>query len=507
MSVALRRRYDRTTWLFVYVGYLFTTLVIAVLAYVSAPTAFPLALVLLLVGCGVMIARPVVGLQLMVFLALVGDSVTVGSWPFTKNMSSKESVLFVSPQLSLSPVELWLLAGLAGWVLHMATTRRWRLVRGRLFLPVMMFAMFVVSGLLYGVARGGDTKIALVEARAMLYLPPLYVLAMNTFTKRSQYRRLVTFAVAGIGVNALLSIRFFVNASPALRADPDALIDHTTALVMNIVFVLLLSLRLMHGGTWRRRLALLLVAVPVAVAFLQVKRRASIVCLVAAGLLLFLVLFFTNRRRFRRLFPVVLLVAIGYLGVFWNSSGVLGFPAQAMKTVIAPEQLSERDVNSNFYRDLETADIKFTIRSNPITGIGFGHAFYRPFALPAIASFELSPYITHNSMLWIWMKTGVAGFIAFLFLFASALHEGARAVLRELRGDFAAVTVTCVAYVLMYGIYTHVDIAWDVKSMILLGFCFAQIDAAAVVEDDMTPTQPRDSTSTSTVPVAGAARQ
>ena len=48
-----------------------------------------------------------------------------------------------------------------------------------------------------------------------------------------------------------------------------------------------------------------------------------------------------------------------------------------------------------------------TIKAKPITGLGFGQRFYRPFPLPDISFFPFYEYMPHNSVLWIWIKTGV----------------------------------------------------------------------------------------------------
>ena len=50
--------------------------------------------------------RPTFGIYLIVFFTMVGDFVTMPWWPFTKNMSSRESIFFVNDQLILNPLEL-----------------------------------------------------------------------------------------------------------------------------------------------------------------------------------------------------------------------------------------------------------------------------------------------------------------------------------------------------------------------------------------------------------------
>jgi hypothetical protein len=148
-----------------------------------------------------------------------------------------------------------------------------------------------------------------------------------------------------------------------------------------------------------------------------------------------------------------------------------------VKSVVAQEDQSERDRSSDIYRDLETMNIVFTIRASPITGIGFGHAFYKPFPLPPIDNFLLRDYLPHNSLLWVWMKVGVIGFLAFLYLASLAMRVGARAVIHSTRDD-RAMTFTSVAFVIMYVVFAYVDIAWDAQNMVLLAVALAQIDGS-----------------------------
>jgi O-antigen ligase len=190
------------------------------------------------------------------------------------------------------------------------------------------------------------------------------------------------------------------------------------------------------------------------------------------------------------IFPVVLLVTAAYLGAFWNASGMPGFPAQAVKTVVAPEQQSEEDEASDNYRDIETHNIVTTIRANPVTGVGFGQRFYQPWPLPNISFFVFWEYITHNSILWIWMKAGIGGFIAMLWVFATALRKGARALLAAEDAPTRALTVTTTAYVLMFAIFAYVDIAWDTRNVVLLAVCLAQIERARDRRSPAAPDSP-----------------
>ncbi len=117
---------------------------------------------------------------------------------------------------------------------------------------------------------------------------------------------------------------------------------------------------------------------------------------------------------------------MAYVGAFWSSSSTIAFPAQAVKTVVAPDSLGAADQSSDQYRDIENYNLNYTIRADPIAGQGFGRPFLRPIPLADISVFELNAYLPHNSLLWIWIKMGFLGFVTVLYLFAVTLHARLR---------------------------------------------------------------------------------
>jgi len=362
-----------------------------------------------------------------------------------------------------------------GWVLLQVAGRQWQVVRGRFFWPLMAFTAFLFVGLGYGLSRGGSKNVALWEIRPILYLPLLYLLVTNIFRRREQYQRLYWTIMAATAINAVVALIFRRSLTKAKLASMESLVQHGATLPMNAMFVFIAGAWLFRGASRAKRIALPVIALPVVLVYLLSQRRAAIVALIAAVLVLFAVLFRTHRRVFFRLAPGVLVIGGLYTAAFWNASGSLGFPAQAVKSVIAPSSLSTRDQSSDYYRVVETSDVLYTIRSNPLGGIGFGQKFYRPTPLPEISSFLLSDYMSHNSILWIWMKAGIGGFLAMLYLFGTVMRVGARSALGTADGNDAALTLTSVTFVLMYAVFTYVDIAWDAKSMVFLAVAMAQI--------------------------------
>jgi hypothetical protein len=264
----------------------------------------------------------------------------------------------------------------------------------------------------------------------------------------------------------------------------ESFVAHGATLSMNAMLILLIGAWMFRKSSWAWRALLPFALVPVTYMYLVSERRAAFVALIAGLGVVAIFLRWTNRRAFWRIVPIVLIIGAVYCAAFWHDeTTTAGFPAQAVKSVISPDDVSERNQGSDLYRIIEKQDILVTIRSSPITGIGFGHPFLRPYPLPQIAPFLLEPYMPHNAILWIWMKAGIGGFVAMLYLFGVAVHTGARAVLKAGRSDYAATTLTAVAFVVMYAVFAYVDIAWDAQNMVLLALATAQISSAAQLSE------------------------
>ena len=473
-TIDLQRRRSAKAWRHSY----FLWLAIAVLASlgaasgVSAGTSF--ALWSLITGALVTLVRPVVGVYIITFFAIAGDSVTIIWYPFYKNLSSPESLLFLDRHLAVSPLECFLVLTMIAWIVHLVG-RRATFVRGSLLVPVLVFSGFVLLGILRTASGGANRNVALWEARTLVYAPIVYVLATNLFTRKEHYNTLFWLICAAIFVDSLFAIGYFITLSGTAKDALESLGEHSASLHADLLFVLLLAVWLLPNASKSRRFGLLAMAVPVFIVYFIAHRRAAFVVLGVGLVLLAVSLYRTRRRYFWSIVPVVSLVALGYLGAFWNSQGSVGFPAQSVKSVVSPGQVSERDRSSDLYRIVETADVVATIRAAPLVGIGFGQPFYRPYPLPNLSFWVFSDFITHNGILWVWMKLGVGGFVAMLYLFAAAIRDGGRAVLRLPRNDYAAITIGATGFVMMYAIFAYVDIGWDSQSTVCLGAAFAVI--------------------------------
>ena len=122
---------------------------------------------------------------------------------------------------------------------------------------------------------------------------------------------------------------------------------------------------------------------------------------------------------------------------------------------------------------IENYDLQQTIKSSPVIGLGFGQPFLRPVPLPDISVFEFNAYIPHNSLLWLWIKMGFVGFVAFLYTLAKTIVSGVDRVRQQVIGIDLVVSIAGLLFVVMFGVYLFADIAWEPRNSVLFGVSLA----------------------------------
>lgn len=461
---------------FVFLG--FVWVMVIGFMYLMRSTAGP-ALLLTIVLVGLALVRPTMSLGVVIVLGVLGDAVSMGWWPSTKNFSSVESILYVADALTIKPVDLVFGAVTLTLVTNRFLTPTAPPIRwGPLIRPLGVFTAAIGIGLVWGMAQGGDLRAAYFESSPLLYIPVLYFLAVNFFTSVHHYRRLLVGIVAALTIESLYAIARLDEIRRFVGEDQSAF-EHSAVVHYNLAVLLTVAVGWFGAKRQWPRPLLLLAMIPIGYLLLDGQRRAGIVALIIGATLLAWILYTRDRQRFFRTIPVLILVAIVYTGAFWNSGSQFAFPAEAVRSVIVPASASESDSLSDLYRDFENLNLNATIRSNPVMGIGFGNEFLQPIPMPDIGMFfEFADYIPHNIILWLWAKTGILGFVSFFQMSGLAIALGVRAAVRLRDPVDVAVMSSFAAYVPMAIVVAFVDISIDPTTLMLFGLSLAAASTA-----------------------------
>jgi O-antigen ligase len=176
---------------------------------------------------------------------------------------------------------------------------------------------------------------------------------------------------------------------------------------------------------------------------------------------------FVNRKAFLLITVPIVLVAVVYFPVFWNNNGVLGQPARAVRSLYDP---SNRDASSDEYRQLEKINVRFAILSEPVTSLGFGRPFPFIVPLPDLSWWPFWHYEPHHNILWIWMKTGIGGFIAFWTLMGMSIARAANTIRAAPTREVRHFGVVCMVAVVTTLVFSYVDLGFvNPRLTLLLG--------------------------------------
>ena len=342
---------------------------------------------------------------------------------------------------------------------------------GSLLAPIGLYLGFVTVAWGFGMATHGDFKVSLQEVRSQFYFGIAYLLAVNSLRDRAQLGVLLKIFVACVGLKGiLLTFRRYVTLH-GLPVPDQGVGAHEEAFFFDAFAVLLAVLALC--GAYKRLQRVMWCLLPfVQLANLACNRRAATAALVVVVpvLIACALRVLPERRR------VILRVTIGfaivfsvYFSLFRNSSSFIAQPARAIQSQIAPDP---RDASSNAYRDAENADLMATIKSAPL-GYGYGKRMLHAVPIADISTdYAWWDVMTHNQILWVWMRVGSLGFVAFWLMVSAILIQGCLTI----RADGAdaqtkAVGLFAMLVVGMLMIFGLLDLQLsNFRDMLLAGF-------------------------------------
>ncbi len=349
---------------------------------------------------------------------------------------------------------LLLLAGLCALV-RSAYTKTADFRPGPLLWPIGIYTAFVLAAWVNGMATGGDFKISLQEIRSQLYFGLAYLLAYNMIRDRKQMDAALWTIVLCIGLKGILyTLRRYVTLHGQPLPD-QGVGSHEEAFFFDVFVALLLAFSVC--GTFPKMRNVMLFLLPfVVLGSLACNRRAATAAFVIILPILILAAYqmLPKRRRLIGLLSAAGVLALaGYYAAFKNSNSILAQPARAISSQFSPDP---RDASSNAYRDAENADLMATIHSAPL-GYGYGKKMLHAVPIADIsAEYEWWDIMTHNQVLWVWMRVGTFGFLAFWMMVSAILINAARTVRTESAGmevkSLAAAGMLIVGSLMIFGL-------------------------------------------------------
>lgn len=354
---------------------------------------------------------------------------------------------------SFTPYELVLMVALLVWLARGVADRRIRLRASPLGITVVVLLGIAIATELFGIARGGVFNISLWELRPFLYVAITYLLASQLISKRAAMEAILWGIVIGTGLKGLEGTeRVFTVVIPAATR-PDSILEHDESVFFSVFIVLTFLLWIYGKRGWLRRVATLLLPFVFTADFGN-NRRAAWVMLPAMLIAVAVIAYVRmpeRRKTIAWVVSVLLSISAAYVLVYHNSTALEAEPAHAVWSQFQPDP---RDYNSNLYRQLEDANLALDIRGAVFTGTGFGVPIAHP--IPIFDASNLDPlinFIPHNTILYVWLRLGTLGAVAFWCMVGAAIVAACRLARRPGRdfGLFGTLAVTAVIAWLVEG--------------------------------------------------------
>ena len=349
----------------------------------------------------------------------------------------------------LFPVEIFLAIVLLVWAVKAGADRSFGLPRSPTFTMLKIFWGFIFLGVGVGLSHGAKLKFDLWEIRSWLYLTLALLLAAAFLRTRRSIETLLWVFVLGSGFKGVQGTIVFFSYARAMHPRPEAILGHEEAFFFGLFCVITCCLWLYGIRGALRRVATVLLPF-VVVANLANARRAAWLILGLSILTVSVIAVATLPHRRKFLIRALVLFAIGltfYLPAYWNHNGSLAQPARAIRSEFSPDQ---RDMASNLYRQQEDFNLISGIKTSGLLGTGFGI----PIVYTDITNISnidpMIDFIPHNGLLWIWLRIGMQGEIAFWCLVAVTLARAcalARAPDRRMALFGTVVAAAIVAYI------------------------------------------------------------
>lgn len=302
--------------------------------------------------------------------------------------------------------------------------RRARLPRTYLALGLAALATVVTLAAVHGLLNHGDYKMVFWEIRPTLYVALMYVFTAQLGARVETITAVLWLFVIGVAFKAAQGL-FLMPAFFSAQPRPEYLLSHEDSFFFVLYIVLVIALWLFHQKGRLRTIATLLL--PLIVVVNLANNRRTSWAMLGATLAVLIVLVWIRVPDRRRLIAAMLaalaFISTVYLPLYWNRTGLLAGPAEAIRSQITPDL---RQQLSDLYRQQENANLVFNIHMSPVIGVGYGVRI--DYALHILVDLTRGDpflnFIPHNDLLYIWLRLGAIGalvfwsFIGFAFLSA-----------------------------------------------------------------------------------------
>ena len=406
---------------------------------------------------------------------------------FFENVSGYSAI-----PLRFSLADILAVLALIAWGLRRAVGANPPARMGPVGWPVFAYGALFAVGFVTGIVRGGtwDMGAALAEFRGPLFLCITYFLTVNLVRDRGQvqiFMRLLVILTVVKAVEGLFNYVEMINGPVWL----EAVTAHEDVVFFDLAVALAIGAFVLG---LRGRLAYVLYATLPIIGSVELltQRRVAFIALAGGVAAMGALLAYVEPRRTSLLFGAAFVALLFYGVIAWDQQGLLAQPIRAVRSAFDPSSLNARDLSSNWWRELENTNIAYTLKQLPLTGVGLGQQYFFLREPPQLTNFVYWRYMTHDAVLWVWLKAGILGFMAFWTWVAGSAIIGARLFRALPTPDLKLIAAVPVVLVVIQVIFSSVDLGLTYsRNMIVLGVA---LGFTAYLAQVAAKSQPADAT-------------
>lgn len=337
--------------------------------------------------------------------------------------------------------------------------------------PLLVFLGFAIFSALYALLyQGGESNWTFGELRTLIYYAVFFLTAW-AITRPKQLFILLAglFFLADLTATVVILQQFLGSENPLLAVmsgtnwhvwqmgDPSIGFGavrivppgHVLVFVMTIIaFCLIVFAR----QTLRMRAVLALQFVYLNIGLLFTYTRAQWVASAIALGLISILLSSADRIQLVRYLLIVILVLLPVYGLLRaelqetpNSAPFVDILVSRALSILTPHKTAE--TYSVEWRIFETDEALRSVSQHPLLGVGLGNVYRDPTLLhgEAISGYLRFTRYVHNSYLYIAVKMGLLGLVAFLWFCLAFLASGWRAYMNALDEQFKRIMLAILA--------------------------------------------------------------
>jgi hypothetical protein len=379
----------------------------------------------------------------------------------------------------VEPIDLLLLSIALVYLLKTRGSGTHLRPRGPLALSVLAVAGSIIFGEILGIAHHGDVRESLQECRPMIYFASAYGLTAVMIRTRSAIHMLAWALVAAEAFKSVQGIAVFLSTRN-FNPEPQNILGHEESMFFSLFLLMVAALWLFEIKGLLRKVATWLVPLVLFTDMINDRRVAWLI--LPAGLVVMGAIGYRalphRRRRLLWIAGVAAVATAIYLPAFWNSQGTLGKPASSIKSELGTPD--ERDALSDDYRIQENANLEFNIRQDGLIGEGYGREIDYALPMPGLVVAQDASilYIPHNGILYVLMRLGILGGLAFWMMLASAIITSSRLALVRDR-EMAAIGAIAAAMAVGWAFMAAEDMGFVFDRVTLVMGCVLGLTEAA----------------------------